>query len=1231
MDEQTQDVSGPLPAPPPRGRLGRPLRLLFLVLRNLRRRRPLPPIGRYRVLRKIGEGGMGIVFEAEDAVLGRRVAIKRVKQFDASARRRLKREARAVAQLSHPNVCQLYEVGEDGSGPFLAMELLSGEALSTRLQRMPLSADEVVTLGAGILAALQAVHAAGLVHRDLKPSNVYLTQYGPRLLDFGLARPIPPEVVSQIASQMQTPDPPMTPTPITDPRSLVGTPGYMAPEQILDQAIDGRTDLFAAGAVLYEALTGRRAFEGTRVFEVLSATLSDWPPPLPPPLSRLDAVLRRALAKQPRDRYATAQEMAEALHAAAAAPPGAEPRRPPEHEPREIFVGRRAELAWLQERLEAALAGAGGVVFVTGERGAGKSALVGEMLRGVRKSSQPVTVVAGRCLEHQGPRDPLQPFLDALGRLFGTSEGREKAVELVKTWAPTIGVLMPAALVPDPDGSLHRQTAGATRERLIREAGDFMEAATRLYPVVLLLEDLQWADPVSVDVLCHLGRRAARQRILLLCTCRSSEVANTNLPLHRGMLDLQTAGQGRELELGPLGAPEVEQWLERRFPGNDFAPELAPLLHARAEGLPLFVRSLVELLAGRRDIQPSASGFQLARPPHALDLEPSKDVKDLVRAHLGTLPGSQRELLAAASVLGKEFSSAIARGLAPGDEFELEERLQRLCRVHRVLEDRGEEELPDGALGTRYRFAHGLYQRVLYEDLVVPRRGDLHRRAGELLLRHWGENAPARVVEMAEHFERGRDLVRAVRFRSLAGDHARRRFAAVEALDHYTAGLRLLHGHASGELRPFEAALHGKRAEARMQLARFDEAARDYQAMLERAREERVPAAECEALFGLCNAHFFEQRPSEVSARAREALVAAERLGSPHHLAEARGRETQALVMRGELNEASRKLDGVIAEARASGSQAALQLGLVYRGFVHYWHCEFAACESRMTEALAVCEERGDGFEVFAVRMFQALARANQGRMSEGLADLARAEVFAGRNGDRFWHPRLVSFQGMIHRELAAVREARELDQRALALARENPSPWTPEVDALLNLCIDDVRAGDPEGAADVLAQLDDRSRPPDWFRWMNDLRLEAAAAEHYHVRGALEAMTARAARLETVAARINARNYLCAAARLAAEAALAGRGELVEARSKLERALAAVRDLAVPLESWKSRRVLALLRRRLGDVAGAREAFAASAADIDTIARGTDEPALRASFLDSPAVRQVLEQAGRA
>jgi predicted ATPase len=1228
MNEETHAISGSPPAPP---RVGL-LRRLFAGLRRARRTSELPSsIGRYRVVRKIGEGGMGTVFEAEDEVLGRRVAIKRLKAADESGRRRFWREARAAARLAHPNVCPLYEVGEDASGPFLAMELMAGEPLSARLRRAPMNAGEAVALGTGMLAALQAIHAAGLVHRDLKPSNVFLTPHGPRLLDFGLVHALRRDTATTEAT------PPRereldSGRSLTDSQLLIGTPRYMAPEQILGRAVDGRTDLFAAGAVLYEALAGRPAFAGRTAVEVFSATLHDPPPPLGEKMKHLDAVLRRALAKDPAERFASAQEMAEALHAAASPPPPPPPTpRASPPEAGEFLAGRRAELAWLDERLAAALSGAGGVVFVTGERGIGKTALVCEMLRRIRASGGGITVVAGRCLERHGPGEALQPFLDAMGRLFGTSRGREQAVELVKTWAPTVGVLMPAALVPDPDGALHRQTAGATRERLIRESGDFMEAATRLYPVVMLLEDVHWADPTSVELLCHLGRRSVRQRLLILCTCRASEVEAQNPALHSGMLDLLTAGQGRELALGPLAAKEVEQWLQQRFPNNDFAAALAPVLRARAEGLPLFVRSLVELLAGRGQIEPHAGGFRLARPLAALDLEPSKDVMDLVRAHLATLAAPERELLSVASVLGKEFSSAIARDLAGGDELAVEERFQRLSRVNRVLENRGEEDLPDGTLGTRYRFAHALYQRVLYEDLVAPRRAELHRRAGERLLRCWGEGAPTRAVEMAEHFERGRDFPRAVHFRTLAGEHAARRFAGAEAVDHYTAGLQLLHKHPTDELRPLEVALYGRRASAQLLLARFDEAARDYEAMLDRARAARLPAAECEALSGLCNARFFEQRTIEMTARAREALQAAERLGSPHHLAEARGRVAQALVMDGRLKEAAPALDALIAAARASGSPTARQIGLVYRGFVHYWHAEFESSEALMSEAIVVCEERGDGFESFAVRMFLGLARANLGRMSEALADFEHAEVFAARNGDRFWQPRLVSQQGYIHRELAAVRRARELDARALALSRENPSPWTPEVDALMNLCVDDVRAGDPEGASDLLAILEDGTRTRDWFRWMNELRLETAASEHYAARGAFEETRSRAARLAAVARRVGARNYVCTAARLGAQAALAGHGDTGEAAAKLQRALGALERLPAPLETWKARRVLGLLRRRSGDEANARRAFVTSARDVETIARGTDDQALRDGFLASPLVREVLAEAGRA
>jgi len=272
-----------------------------------------PPsrLGRYRVLHRLGQGGMGVVYAAEDESLGRRVAIKTIAEPDESARRRFRREARAAAGVNHPNVCQVYEIGEDGGQLFIAMELLEGESLTERLARGPMPTAEAIALGRGILQALGALHQKGIVHRDLKPSNAFLTVHGVKLLDFGLARPLPRELTQSVE----------TGTALTRPGLLVGTPRYMAPEQVLGRDVDARTDLFAVAALLYEALAGRPAFLGTSVVEVLSATLHEQPPALTGDAAVLafDRALRRALAKRPADRPASAEEMLRELEAAAAA------------------------------------------------------------------------------------------------------------------------------------------------------------------------------------------------------------------------------------------------------------------------------------------------------------------------------------------------------------------------------------------------------------------------------------------------------------------------------------------------------------------------------------------------------------------------------------------------------------------------------------------------------------------------------------------------------------------------------------------------------------------------------------------------------------------------------------------------------------------------------------------------------------------------------------------------
>lgn len=267
-------------------------------------------IGRYRVTGLLGEGGMGVVYSAYDSQLARPVAIKMIRASaeDAIARERLHREARSAASVNHPAICQLYEIGDDGGELYLAMELLQGESLASRLQRGPMPLAEAVTATLGILSGLEALQRQGLVHRDLKPSNIFLTPHGVKLLDFGLA--------ISASSALDT----VTAMRVTQPGTILGTPQYAAPEQLQGGQVDARTDFFAVGAILYEMLAGKPPFAGKTAVEVLHAILYEQPPVLTggPAVAALDRVVHRALAKRPEGRYQNVDAMAQDLRSALA-------------------------------------------------------------------------------------------------------------------------------------------------------------------------------------------------------------------------------------------------------------------------------------------------------------------------------------------------------------------------------------------------------------------------------------------------------------------------------------------------------------------------------------------------------------------------------------------------------------------------------------------------------------------------------------------------------------------------------------------------------------------------------------------------------------------------------------------------------------------------------------------------------------------------------------------------
>ena len=261
---------------------------------------PLAPgthLGPYEISTPLGAGGMGEVYRARDTRLERSVAIKILPEQlskDPTRKQRFEREAKTISSLNHPHICTLHDIGSQDGIDYLVMECVEGETLAKRLQKGPLPLDQVLKYGAQIADALDRAHRAGIVHRDLKPGNIMLTASGAKLLDFGLAKPA---AVASLATLTVT----KMDSPVTEQGTIVGTFQYMSPEQVEGKELDGRSDIFSLGAVLYEMVTGKRAFEGKSQLSVASAILEKEPKPISTiqPLTplALDHVVRKCLAK----------------------------------------------------------------------------------------------------------------------------------------------------------------------------------------------------------------------------------------------------------------------------------------------------------------------------------------------------------------------------------------------------------------------------------------------------------------------------------------------------------------------------------------------------------------------------------------------------------------------------------------------------------------------------------------------------------------------------------------------------------------------------------------------------------------------------------------------------------------------------------------------------------------------------------------------------------------------
>jgi class 3 adenylate cyclase len=729
--------------------------------------------GRYEVLRFLGEGGKKRVYLAHDSRLERDVAVALIKTegLDEAGLARVSREARAMGRLGdHPHVVTVLDVGEENGQPYIVSQYMGGgsvDDLLRRAEKRRLPLDQALRLSGQICSALEYAHGRGVIHRDLKPGNVWLTADGTaKLGDFGLA----------LALDRSR---------LTIEGMMVGTVAYMPPEQALGRAPDGRSDLYALGAMLYEVVTGRPPFLGDDAVAVISQHINT--PPVAPTWHNadvpraLEALILRLLAKAPEDRPESAAAVRQVLATVASAKPssvdqaGAAEANPLDRLATGVFVGREREMDELRAGFEDTLSGRGRLFMLVGEPGIGKTRTAEELATYARLRK--AQVLWGRCYEGEGApaywpwvqairgyvhdRDP-QALLSEMGS--GASDIAQVVSE-VRQRLP--GLPAPPHLEPEQ-----------ARFRLFDSITTFLRNATKGQPLVLVLDDLHWADKPSLLLLQFLARELRGARLLVLGTYRDVDLRRQH-PLSQTLGELTREQLSQRILLRGLGRPDVQRFIEITA-GVKPPPPMVEAVYKETEGNPFFVNEVVRLLVadGRLEHPEQVKSWSVSIP---------QSVREVVGRRLDHLSAECNRVLTAAAVIGREFGVDVLERVSDLNGDRLLETLEEAAAARVIA------EVPRSA--GRYAFAHALIRETLYEELSTTRRARLHRQIGETLETLYGANPEPHLAELAHHFfeaAQGGDVNRAIAYAVRAGDRAADLMAHEEAARLYELALQAL-------------------------------------------------------------------------------------------------------------------------------------------------------------------------------------------------------------------------------------------------------------------------------------------------------------------------------------------------------------------------------------------------------------------------------------------------------
>ena len=739
--------------------------------------------GRYVVKKFLGEGGKKKVYLAHDTKLDRDIAFALIKTegLDAAGRTRITHEAMAMGRLGgHPHIVTVLDIGDEGDQPYLVAELMGGgdvEGLIEKAEAHRLPLERTLRIADEVCRALEHAHANNIVHRDLKPGNVWLTSDGTvKLGDFGLA-------IALDRSRM------------TLAGTMVGTVAYMPPEQAMGGNPDSRADLYSLGAMLYEMVTGRPPFLGEDTVSVIGQHLNT--PPIAPTWhnpecpTAMESLILQLLAKSPTDRPSSAANVRERLRLIAEAPVEIRTDKPVVAQGGlgrlawGRFVGRTDELGTLKTALDAALGGQGSLVMLVGEPGIGKTRLAQEAL--VYAQLRGAQTLWGRCYEAESAF-PYMPFVEALRQYVANRPDDALRTEL-GNGASDVAKLVSEVRQRVPASALTTEIPpDQERQRLYESVVTFLMNAAKANPIVLVLDDLHWADAPTLNLLRNLARSIKGSRLLVIGTYRDVDLDRRH-PLAEVLAELRRERLFERVLLRGMTPLEVSALLEMvaQHELDQGGVVLASALHRATEGNPFFIEETVRHLVETGRIF-RREGRWVSNAANVHDMGIPEGVREVIGRRLSRLSSACNDALTSAAVLGREFEFAVLGAMTGLGEDELLAVIEEALVAQAIVEVKGKAV-------AAYVFSHALVRQTLYEELSLPRKQRLHARAADAIENVHVRTVATHVASLASHYRlagAAGDPEKAIAYSIRAGDAAQATFAHEEAANHLEGALEVM-------------------------------------------------------------------------------------------------------------------------------------------------------------------------------------------------------------------------------------------------------------------------------------------------------------------------------------------------------------------------------------------------------------------------------------------------------